>query len=97
MRMDRSITLRDTTTAPNSEGAVTTTNTDTTVYADIKSVKRTEFYQASAAGVRADYSFIVNADEYAGQMLVLLDGVTYKVVRAYQTGLGRVELTCARR
>lgn len=98
MRMEYEITLRSTTTAPDSNGIATQTNTDTTVYADIRSVKRTEFYAAQAAGVRADITFIVNGDEYGGQMFVVYGGVTYKVSRSYQPpGTSRVELTCTRR
>lgn len=97
MRMEYEVTLRDTTTAPSATGAAVQTNTDTKVYADKKSVKRTEYYAAQAAGARADTLFTVNADDYAGQMYVVYGGVTYKVTRAYQTGLGRVDLTCTKR
>lgn len=97
MRMDKEIILRDTVTAPDSVGGITTTNTDKTVYADKLSVKRTEHYAAQAAGVRADIVFRVNADEYADQAFVVYNGVTYKVSRVYHPGLGRVELTCTKR
>jgi len=97
MRMEHQITLRDTTTAPNSTGGITATNTDTVVYADIKSVRRSEFYAAQSAGVRADIVFRVNSDDYSDKMYVVYESVTYKVSRAYQTGLGRVELTCTKR
>lgn len=97
MRMEYLITLRSTTTAPDANGVATATNVDTSVYADKKSVKRTEFYAAQSAGVRADVVFIVNADDYTDQMIVVDGSTTYKVSRAYQIGQGRVELTCTRR
>ena len=97
MRMDKTIKLRATSTAPDANGIATTTNTDVSVFADKKSVKRTEFYSAQSAGVRADTIFVVNADNYTGQMLVVDGGTVYKVSRAYQIGLGKVELTCTRR
>jgi SPP1 family predicted phage head-tail adaptor len=96
MRMIDVITLRDTTTASDANGAATLTNADKLVYADIQSVKRQEFYAAQAAGVRADILFRVNEDEYSGEMTVLYDSVAYKVSRMY-TDKGRVELTCTRR
>ncbi len=97
MRMDKQITLRSTTTAPNEFGIPTMTHADSTVFAEKKSVKRSEFYAAQSSGIRADIIYLVNADEYADQMTIL-DGTTvYNVTRAYQVGLGRVELTCTRR
>jgi SPP1 family predicted phage head-tail adaptor len=95
--MDREVTLRNTTTAPNSNGVATATNTDTTVFAERKSVKRSEFYAAQSAGVKADIVYVVNADDYDNQMILIDGGTTYKVSRAYQIGLGRVELTCTKR
>lgn len=96
MRMEHLITLRATTTAPNSTGLAVETATDTTAYADIRSVKRAEYYAANAAGNSVDQVFVVNADDYAGQMQVVHNSVTYNVIRAYQVGLGRVELNCSK-
>ena len=97
MRMEQEITLRDTVTAPNANGTATATNTDKAVFADKKSVRQSEFYAAQSAGVRADVVFVVKSDEYDGQMLVVYDGVVYKVSRTFQNGRGRVELTCTKR
>jgi SPP1 family predicted phage head-tail adaptor len=96
MRMIEVITLRDTTTAPDANGLATTTNVDKLVYAELQSVKRAEFYAAQAAGAKVDAVFIVNADEYTGQMTVIHGTDTYKVTRTYQDR-GRVELTCTKR
>ena len=96
MRMLETIMLRDTTTAPDANGVATKTNVDRVVYADVLSVKRSEFYAAQSAGVRADILFRVNEDEYSGEMTVVYDSVLYKVSRMY-TDKGRVELTCTRR
>ena len=90
------ITLRDTTTTHDANGAAALTNTDKLVYADIQSVKRAEHYAAQAAGMRADLVFVVNAEEYAGQMTVVFGADIYKVTRTYQDR-GRVELTCTKR
>lgn len=95
--MAEEIILRDTVTGADANGAVTMTNTDKTVFAEKQSVKRQEWYASQAAGIKADTVYIVNADEYTDQMTVLSGSTVYKVTRAYQTGRGRVELTCARR
>jgi|LFRM01.1.fsa_nt_gb SPP1 family predicted phage head-tail adaptor len=97
MRMDKQITLRSTVTTSNATGLAVETNTDTIVYADVQSVRRAEFYASNAAGNTVDIVFIVNADDYDGQMAVVYDSVDYSVVRSYQKGLGRVELNCQRR
>ena len=97
MRMSEIIKLVTSTTAPNEVGIPVETTTSVDVYADRKSVKRTEYYAANAAGSRADVTFVVNADDYSGQMRVEHGSEKYEVTRAYQAGLGRVELTCAKR
>jgi len=97
MRMSEELKLIDTVTTVNSVGIPVETDTVTTVFADKKSVKRQEYYAANAAGSRADVTFVVNADDYADQMRVEHNGIRYEVKRAYQIGLGRVELTCAKR
>jgi SPP1 family predicted phage head-tail adaptor len=97
MRMDEQVTLRSTTTGADGNGAATTTNVDTVVFAEKQSVKRQEYYASQAAGIKADVVFVVNADDYTDQMTVLYGATVYKVTRAYQIGRGRVELTCAKR
>lgn len=97
MRMDEQIVLIDTSTAPNSVGIPTKTESSTTVWADKLSVKYGESYAANAAGIRADVIFRINADDYSGQTEITHNSVRYKVVRSYAIGRGRVELTCALR
>lgn len=95
MRMVEELTLIDTVTAPDEEGFPTQTTTRRTVWADQMSAKRSEHYQAKASGQRVDIVFAVMADEYLGEAEAEHQGKRYKVERAYQAGLGRVELTCA--
>lgn len=97
MRMVHEITLRGTSTTSSATGYATQTPTDVTVFADKVSIKRSEFYAADANGDTLDIAFVVHADEYDGQTEVVYGSVTYKVVRTYQRGLGRVELNCQRR
>ena len=97
MRMEHIITLNDTETTPGPSGVPVKTETRTEVYADKLSARRSEYYAANAAGVRADIVFAVMADEYNGETEVDWGGARYSVVRAYGAGKGRVELTCALR
>jgi SPP1 family predicted phage head-tail adaptor len=88
------IILRTETPGQDADGYPQITVTDTEVWADAKSVNRAEFYAASAAGVAVEIVFAVHAEDYSGQRKVLYGGREYDVVRAYQKGLGTVELTC---
>lgn len=95
--MDKEITLRATITTPNATGLPVETSTNTKAFADVQSVRRQEFYAANAAGNSVDIVFVINADDYNGQMDVVYNSVDYSVVRSYQKGLGRIELNCQRR
>ncbi len=95
MRMVEELTLIDTVTTPDEEGFPVQTQTRREVWADRMSAKRSEHYQAKASGQKVDIVFAVMADEYQGEAEVEYQGTKYKVERAYQLGLGRVELTCA--
>ncbi|HWQ31101.1 MAG TPA: phage head closure protein [Negativicutes bacterium] len=61
-----------------------------------KSTSRSEFYNAAAAGLRPELILVVHAYEYAGQKAIIFEGIRYKVVRTYATGIEEVELTCER-
>ena len=70
------------------------TETETTVYCNIVSVGRSEFYRASQAGIQADLAIQVFELEYNGEKYVEIDGKRYFVVRAYKVpGKEYVELT----
>ena len=66
------------------------------VYADQKSVRQSEYYAADAQGKRLDMVLVINADDWNGATEVEYNNTVYNIERAYQVGLGRVELTCSR-
>lgn len=78
-------------------GFATESATETEVWADQKSVGRSEFYQSAQAGMRADIIFAVHTSDYAGQTEIKYESNIYDVTRTYQKGLDVVELTCVRR
>lgn len=61
------------------------------VYADKKSVNRSEFYAAYAAGLNLKYIFVVDTEDYEDadepQMLEYHDR-RYNIVRSYETDEG---------
>lgn len=89
------ITLKSVTHSTDADGYPTTTTTTKEVWANKKSVTRSEFYAANANGINATIAFEVNAEDYNGQRLVTYNDKEYDVVRAYQKGEGVFELTCS--
>lgn len=68
---------------------------DTSIWANRKSVARSEFYAANTRGIDAKHTFEVRTEDYSDQMLVEYCGKIYEVIRTYQTGNGIIELTCS--
>jgi SPP1 family predicted phage head-tail adaptor len=89
------ITLRAVSAAASDGiGDAVKTNTDTIVWANKKSVTRSEFYAASASNIKVTNVFEINSEDWGNQTQVV-DGVVYDIVRSYQKGLGTIELMCA--
>ena len=78
---------------------------ETEIWARVKSVRSTEFYQAYTEGMELKYVFCVDRDDLAlanrtdtkGRTIkpwaVEYDGVRYRIVRQYMTDMGEVELS----
>lgn len=68
---------------------------ETKVYANKVSVKRSEFYQAQAAGFKAEKCFEVRTIEFNEDKHthVKYNGVTYKILRSYEKDSEITELT----
>lgn len=95
MYFSDSITLRAVTSSADADGYPTQTNADTGVFANVKSATRAEFYAANANGINVSIMFEVHAEDWGNQTQVLYNSKTYDIIRAYQKGLGVVELTCS--
>ena len=72
----------------------------TSCWAEKKSVVRSEFYEADAAGRKADAIFDVSPIDFDGHQKLVHHApngdVEYRVVRDFKTGFDSVELTCSR-
>lgn len=92
--MDRStpIILIGETMAQNSIGEWISTETERTVYANVKSVTATEFFNASQIGLSPEYKFTMFAADYQNEQVVVFNNVRYAVYRAYQAGTDKLEL-----
>lgn len=79
------------------------------VFASVKSVGRTEYYEALRNGIEVKIIFIVDQDDFllsereisAGEITkkvratrVIYDGTTYMIKRTYRNANGLLEMTC---
>ena len=96
MRMEHVVKLRTLTVTADSDGFPSKSVNTMEVYADQKSVRQSEYYAADAQGKRLDMVLVINADDWNGATEVEYNNTVYNIERAYQVGLGRIELTCAR-
>jgi SPP1 family predicted phage head-tail adaptor len=99
---DKLVKLIGHTPVKNSAGIVVS-RTDTVVtvcWAALKSVSRSEYYAAAAAGINVDDIFEVSKIDYDHEVHDELeyDGKRYEIVRSYYSGRGDgVDLTVRRR
>lgn len=88
------ITLIDETKTTNSIGDVINQRVETTIFANVKSIRQSEFYQAMAQGIRPEKMFEVRTHDYDNQPLIKHDETEMKVIRTYQPGDEITELIC---
>lgn len=91
------ITLCNSVVTYDSNGFKQTQVKKKTVYANKKSVTRSEFWSAHSNGVSADCVFEIYAFEYNGETEIIHNGNIYDVIRVYETKNDFAELTCSRR
>ncbi len=65
------------------------------VYAEIKSIGQSEFYQAQTADIKPEIKFrITDYMDYQGQKYLIHEGIRYTVLRTYRTNGNELEITC---
>lgn len=86
---------------------VTQTEETLDVFARVKSVRASEYYEAMRSNLNLSRIFAVDPDDYDTMVLmvdgkkvypslVAYDGERYKIVRTYRTDMGDLELSCER-
>lgn len=68
-----------------------------TVFANRKSIRSTEFYQAHAVGLRPEITFEIRFFEYQNEKRLEFQGVEYEVLRTFSKNQEMLDLICARR
>lgn len=84
------------TTAKDPDGFPVTTETKRTVFADKKSVRQSEFYQAALQNINLELMFDVRTVDYQEEKLLDYEGKRYKIVRTYDKDGEMTELICSR-
>lgn len=91
------LTLRAQSSTLDTIGNIIPADTDRTVWADIRSIGRNEFFQAQQTGLKPEIMAIVKINDYQGEALAVYDGTLYDVYRTYKSGLENIELYLRRK
>ncbi len=95
MKKFKTIFLITETTGQNSVGQkVSTGETKRQVFAELLSIMRNEFYQASIAGYSPKLTFKIRTQEYQGEKNLEYDNVKYRIIRDYSKDQRFTELVC---
>lgn len=96
---DYGLTLLSTTITYDDIGNPVETPNNIDIFCDVKSISKTEFYNAAANGLKPEYIFVVHPYEYNGETYVLFSEnestkQRYKVIKTYKVNMEELELTC---
>ena len=95
MRADVIDLIKETASAHGVHDSVT--EAARTVYCTVRSVSRSEYYNALNAGIQPEYVFhLALADDYEGEHFVRYKGLKYRVIRTYRAEDDSIEITCER-
>jgi SPP1 family predicted phage head-tail adaptor len=90
------IDLISETTTSNDLGDYIDSPTSTQVFANKKSIKRNEFYQALSNGLRPEVAFEIRSIDYNNQDRLSYNSQTYNIIRTYSKNDEIIELICNR-
>lgn len=71
------------------------TETIRTVFCNVESVGRNEFYNALKAGLKPTITVTIRSYEYEEEKYLICRGKRYKIERVYDKGGENIELTCS--
>lgn len=96
MMFKDTINLISTTTTKDADGFPVTVESSRMVYADKKSIRQSEFYQAAAQNIKLELMFDMRSVDYNGETLLDYDERRYKIIRTYDKDGEITELICSR-
>ena len=83
-------------TTTDENGFEVSTETQTEVFAERKSIRSQEFYEAQKQGYKLSTMFVIKPYEYDEQEYLLYEGKKYKVERTYEKDTENLEIICSR-
>lgn len=79
----------------NDNGDVIEIPIEREVLAERKSIRQSEFYQATAKDLRPEFTFIVWSSEYENETRLNHDGKDYNIIRVFDKDEKNTELICS--
>jgi SPP1 family predicted phage head-tail adaptor len=96
MRFDNVIYLIPVTSSENDIGdPIKIDGEKRQVFAEKKSVRQSEFYQAAATGLKPELTFVVWSQEYGGESKLEYNGKLYNIIRTFEKNDREIELVCS--
>jgi len=80
----------------NENGFEISSETKEEIFADKKSVRSTEFYEAQKLGYKLSVMFVIRPYEYNGQEYIYYENNKYKVERTYEKNTEQLEIICSK-
>lgn len=94
MRFDHTIKLINFTSDENAAGDTINTPTPRAVFAEKKSIRQSEAYQAAATGLKPELMFVIREEEYEDETQLEHENKSYTIIRAFTKIDGLLELIC---
>ena len=94
--MDDALFLLKTEKTKDSRGAWHSTFTKRQVFCKVKSINRTEFFEAGRNGLNPAFLFLIFAGDYEGEESLEYNGKSYAIYRTYKTPSDYMELYAER-
>jgi SPP1 family predicted phage head-tail adaptor len=88
------VTLITVTNSTNDIGNTIETSTTRQVFANKKSIRQSEFYQAQATGLKPEIAFEIRSLDYNNESKLSYNNKTYIIIRTYQKNEDFMELIC---
>lgn len=88
------VNLVSVTTPDNGMGDVVNIEVPRQVFVNKKSIRQSEFYQASANGLKPELMFEIRYGEYQGETLLEYNSKKYTIIRQFSKNDEIVELIC---
>jgi SPP1 family predicted phage head-tail adaptor len=89
------INLVAVTNGENVMGDPIETETSRQVFANKKSIRQTEFYQAASTGLKPEIMFEIRSIEYFDEPKLEYENKTYTIIRTYSKNGEILELICS--